>query len=121
MNELRLDLYESSQNLTCPPLLLFFTMVFFKKKNCDRWSITIYYDPKFSFFLKFYIIISLKKYDSHTLYFKIFKAFLKAWRSACNDTQSPTLVVPSQNKFLLSQILFQGPCKSSIHVQVCID
>ncbi|KAG1334150.1 putative polygalacturonase ADPG1-like [Cocos nucifera] len=46
------------------------------------------------------------------------QGFLKAWDAACLDSRSPTLVIPPGKTFLLSQISFEGPCNSSIHVQV---
>ncbi|XP_073113511.1 probable polygalacturonase At2g43860 [Elaeis guineensis] len=43
--------------------------------------------------------------------------FLKAWGVACLDFRLPTLLVPPEKIFLLSQIAFEGLCNSSIHVQ----
>ncbi|XP_038985552.1 probable polygalacturonase At1g80170 [Phoenix dactylifera] len=46
------------------------------------------------------------------------QGFLRAWGVACSDFRVPTVVIPPRRTFLLSQIEFEGPCKSSIHVQV---
>nr|XP_010906940.1 probable polygalacturonase At2g43860 [Elaeis guineensis] len=46
------------------------------------------------------------------------QSFVKAWGVACLDFGFPTLLIPPGKTFLLSQIAFEGPCKSSIHVQV---
>ncbi|XP_042415384.1 probable polygalacturonase At1g80170 [Zingiber officinale] len=46
------------------------------------------------------------------------QAFLKGWNAVCADAGAPTLLVPSGTTFLLSQIIFSGPCKAKIHVQI---
>ena len=46
----------------------------------------------------------------------VFQAFKKAWEAACSS-QGSVLVVP-KNNYLLKPITFEGPCKSSITVQV---
>ncbi|KAG6490431.1 hypothetical protein ZIOFF_051727 [Zingiber officinale] len=44
------------------------------------------------------------------------QAFLKGWNAVCADAGAPTLLVPSGTTFLLSQIIFSGPCKAKIHI-----
>ncbi|WJZ94041.1 hypothetical protein VitviT2T_012934 [Vitis vinifera] len=44
------------------------------------------------------------------------EAFKKAWEAACSS-QGSVLVVP-KNNYLLKPITFEGPCKSSITVQI---
>ncbi|KAH7657157.1 Polygalacturonase protein [Dioscorea alata] len=46
------------------------------------------------------------------------KAFLKAWGKTCADAAYSTLLIPSGKTFLLTTLMFQGPCKSNVHVQV---
>ncbi|ONM29629.1 Pectin lyase-like superfamily protein [Zea mays] len=46
------------------------------------------------------------------------KAFLAAWKAACSDEARPVVVVPGGRTFLLSQVTFQGPCKSPITIQL---
>jgi polygalacturonase len=46
------------------------------------------------------------------------QAFLAAWKAACSDEARPVVVVPGGRTFLLSQVTFQGPCKSPITIQV---
>ncbi|XP_050387211.1 probable polygalacturonase At3g15720 [Argentina anserina] len=42
------------------------------------------------------------------------QAFLKAWRDVCGSTQeTPTLIIPKGNIFLVSSLVFQGPCKAA--------
>ncbi|KAK8525046.1 hypothetical protein V6N13_016040 [Hibiscus sabdariffa] len=46
-------------------------------------------------------------------------AFMKAWSDTCNATNNPTLVIPQGKQFLVRQMIFKGPCKSStIKVQL---
>ncbi|XP_024011066.1 probable polygalacturonase At3g15720 [Eutrema salsugineum] len=47
------------------------------------------------------------------------KAFVDAWKAVCgNGGNNKTLLIPSDNTFLLQPIVFQGPCKSpSVQVQ----
>ncbi|KAJ9695794.1 hypothetical protein PVL29_010992 [Vitis rotundifolia] len=45
------------------------------------------------------------------------EAFKKAWKAACSSPGS-VLVVPKDKNYLLKPITFQGPCKSSITVQI---
>ncbi|XP_008813782.1 polygalacturonase-like [Phoenix dactylifera] len=40
------------------------------------------------------------------------KPFLSAWAAACGSSQPSAIIVPA-GRFLLSQALFQGPCKNS--------
>jgi len=47
------------------------------------------------------------------------KAFLAAWQAACSDGRGePVMAIPGERVFLLSQVSFQGPCKSPITVKV---
>ncbi|XP_072999189.1 probable polygalacturonase At3g15720 [Typha latifolia] len=46
------------------------------------------------------------------------QAFLKTWEAACADPRYSTFLVPAGRTFLLSRILFYGPCKSGIHFQL---
>ncbi|CAH2046421.1 unnamed protein product [Thlaspi arvense] len=49
------------------------------------------------------------------------KAFVEAWKSMCSSGgENKTLLIPSENTFLLQPLVFQGPCKSS-SVQVQFD
>ncbi|KAK6930416.1 Glycoside hydrolase, family 28 [Dillenia turbinata] len=45
------------------------------------------------------------------------KAFLKAWASACASVKSSTLYVP-RGTFLMKAVVFKGPCKNKITVQI---
>ena len=54
---------------------------------------------------------------SHKYKCWVFQAFKKAWKAACSSPGS-VLVVPKNKNYLLKPITFQGPCKSSITVQV---
>ncbi|RVW46924.1 Polygalacturonase [Vitis vinifera] len=45
------------------------------------------------------------------------EAFKKAWEAACSS-QGSVLVVPKNKNYLLKPITFEGPCKSSITVQI---
>ncbi|GLT71721.1 hypothetical protein SLA2020_437190 [Shorea laevis] len=51
------------------------------------------------------------------------KAFNKAWAAVCGASQQgrPSLYIPSGKTFLLTPIKFEGPCKSSVQVQVLGD
>ncbi|KAK8936288.1 putative polygalacturonase [Platanthera zijinensis] len=44
------------------------------------------------------------------------KAFLKTWKAACADSRNPYFVVPGRGgrKYLLSKIVFEGPCQSAL-------
>ncbi|XP_049402310.1 polygalacturonase-2-like [Solanum stenotomum] len=46
------------------------------------------------------------------------KAFEKAWKEACSSKTPVQFVVPQNKNYLLKQITFSGPCKSSISVQI---
>ncbi|URE32721.1 Cytochrome b5-like Heme/Steroid binding domain [Musa troglodytarum] len=46
------------------------------------------------------------------------QAFTNAWNAVCSDAAAPTFVVPSGMTFLLGQVVFQGPCKSNVHVEI---
>uniref|UniRef100_A0A1S3YIN3 Probable polygalacturonase At3g15720 n=1 Tax=Nicotiana tabacum TaxID=4097 RepID=A0A1S3YIN3_TOBAC len=47
------------------------------------------------------------------------QAFQQAWLDVCYDCENPTMNLPSEKLFLLSPILFQGPCNSTtINIQV---
>ncbi|WOL17508.1 polygalacturonase-like [Canna indica] len=46
------------------------------------------------------------------------KAFMDPWRAACDDPNNPTFLVPGGMTFYLSQISFDGPCKSTLHVML---
>ncbi|XP_077233344.1 putative polygalacturonase At3g15720 [Tasmannia lanceolata] len=45
-------------------------------------------------------------------------AFLRAWGAACAAYGGPTIYIPGAKIFLLKPIQFQGPCNSSINIQV---
>ncbi|KAJ8570478.1 hypothetical protein K7X08_037450 [Anisodus acutangulus] len=45
-------------------------------------------------------------------------AFEKAWKEACSSNTPVLFVVHHNKKYLLKQITFSGPCKSSISMQV---
>ncbi|PSS34848.1 Polygalacturonase [Actinidia chinensis var. chinensis] len=45
------------------------------------------------------------------------QAFLRAWTSACNSVQAATIYVP-RGRFLLKAVVFRGPCKNQINVQI---
>ncbi|XP_060967147.1 uncharacterized protein LOC115711203 isoform X3 [Cannabis sativa] len=45
-------------------------------------------------------------------------AFEKAWQKACSSNVPIVLVVPSQNTYLVKPIVFRGPCKSKVTVQI---
>ena len=45
------------------------------------------------------------------------KAFLDAWRAACDCTGHNKLLIP-KGDFLVGQIIFAGPCKSPVHVEL---
>ncbi|THU52337.1 hypothetical protein C4D60_Mb10t02950 [Musa balbisiana] len=42
------------------------------------------------------------------------QAFVQAWATACADTRSPVILVPSGKTFLIGEITLLGPCKSRI-------
>ena len=68
------------------------------------------------------ILLNLTSYQdkymrSHKYKCWVFQAFKKAWKAACSSPGS-VLVVPKNKNYLLKPITFQGPCKSSITVQV---
>ncbi|XP_019223377.1 PREDICTED: probable polygalacturonase At3g15720 [Nicotiana attenuata] len=47
------------------------------------------------------------------------QAFQQAWLDVCYDCENPTMNLPSEKLFLLSPIIFQGPCNSpTINIQV---
>ena len=52
------------------------------------------------------------------LYLCCQKAFLATWQAACSDQARPIMVIPGRRTFLLSEVTFQGPCKSPITIQV---
>lgn len=54
------------------------------------------------------------------VWFFFLQNFLQVWDSVCQDSSSPTLLVPQGYAFLLQQIQFNGPCQSEIHVQVIV-
>ncbi|KAM6570409.1 hypothetical protein CsatB_018394 [Cannabis sativa] len=49
---------------------------------------------------------------------KMENAFEKAWQKACSSNVPIVLVVPSQNTYLVKPIVFRGPCKSKVTVQI---
>jgi polygalacturonase len=48
----------------------------------------------------------------------LLQAFEKAWQKACSSNVPIVLVVPSQNTYLVKPIVFRGPCKSKVTVQI---
>lgn len=46
------------------------------------------------------------------------QAFVQAWATACADTRSPVILVPSGKTFLIGEITLLGPCKSRIDFRV---
>lgn len=46
------------------------------------------------------------------------QAFQDAWNAACAAGGSSTVLVPGGSSFLLSYVIFNGPCKSQIHLRV---
>ncbi|XP_047320308.1 probable polygalacturonase At3g15720 [Impatiens glandulifera] len=47
------------------------------------------------------------------------KAFLQAWNKTCTSSSNATMVVPEGNKYLLTPLQFNGPCKGpSVQVQI---
>ncbi|XP_010527120.1 PREDICTED: probable polygalacturonase At3g15720 [Tarenaya hassleriana] len=46
------------------------------------------------------------------------KAFLKAWEKVCGANDPQTLQIPHGKNFLLQPLAFNGPCKSTIQVQL---
>ncbi|CAN4109240.1 unnamed protein product [Withania somnifera] len=46
------------------------------------------------------------------------KAFEGAWNEACSSNKPVNFVVHHQKNYLLKQIIFSGPCKSSISMQI---
>ncbi|KAG9449400.1 hypothetical protein H6P81_009365 [Aristolochia fimbriata] len=46
------------------------------------------------------------------------KAFQTAWAKACSSSPAPVMVVPANKNYLLKQITFSGPCKSSITLKI---
>ncbi|WVZ72489.1 hypothetical protein U9M48_020939 [Paspalum notatum var. saurae] len=53
-----------------------------------------------------------------SVYIHCSKAFLATWQAACSDQSRPVMLVPGRRTFLLSQVTFQGPCKSPITIQL---
>ncbi|KAM6592178.1 hypothetical protein CsatA_014783 [Cannabis sativa] len=45
-------------------------------------------------------------------------AFERAWEEACSSNVTVTLKVPQNNNYLLKPIVFQGPCKSNVTIQI---
>ncbi|XP_020580021.1 polygalacturonase-like [Phalaenopsis equestris] len=45
-------------------------------------------------------------------------AFEKAWKAACSATGPATLVVSNKTTYLLKAIVFSGPCKSKVYLQI---
>ncbi|XP_062088653.1 polygalacturonase [Humulus lupulus] len=45
------------------------------------------------------------------------KAFLKAWTAACGLARASTMYVP-KGRFLLNAIVFRGPCRNRVTVQI---
>lgn len=45
------------------------------------------------------------------------QAFVKAWGAVCNSAQAVTMYVP-QGRFVIKAVVFRGPCKSKINVQI---
>ncbi|XP_020245232.1 polygalacturonase ADPG2-like [Asparagus officinalis] len=46
------------------------------------------------------------------------QAFSTAWDVACNASDSTTMLIPSGKTFMIYPVVFKGPCKSPVHVQV---
>ncbi|CAL4958516.1 unnamed protein product [Urochloa decumbens] len=46
------------------------------------------------------------------------QAFLATWQAACSDGNRPVMAIPGGRAFLLSQVSFQGPCKSPITIKL---
>ncbi|CAK9133383.1 unnamed protein product [Ilex paraguariensis] len=44
-------------------------------------------------------------------------ALVSAWKEACASVTPSTILIP-KNNYALSQVLFEGPCKSSINFQI---
>ncbi|ONK58240.1 uncharacterized protein A4U43_C09F10040 [Asparagus officinalis] len=49
------------------------------------------------------------------------QAFSTAWDVACNASDSTTMLIPSGKTFMIYPVVFKGPCKSPVHVQICSD
>ncbi|KAL1807901.1 hypothetical protein ACET3Z_024891 [Daucus carota] len=45
------------------------------------------------------------------------QAFVKAWATVCNSAQAVTMYVP-QGRFCIRAVVFRGPCKNKIIVQI---
>ncbi|CAO2185867.1 unnamed protein product [Urochloa humidicola] len=46
------------------------------------------------------------------------QAFLATWQAVCSDGNKPVMAVPGGRAFLLSQVTFEGPCKSPITIKL---
>uniref|UniRef100_A0A2C9V075 Polygalacturonase n=1 Tax=Manihot esculenta TaxID=3983 RepID=A0A2C9V075_MANES len=40
-------------------------------------------------------------------------AFVKTWNATCNDSDTPTMIIPDGKTFLVHQVTLAGPCKST--------
>ena len=70
-------------------------------------------------FYKYLVIYPLIRIN---LFFFLEKAFVEAWKAMCSSGGSnKTLLIPSDNTFLLQPLVFQGPCNSpSVQVKVIL-
>lgn len=41
------------------------------------------------------------------------QAFVKTWNATCNDSDTPTMIIPDGKTFLVHQVTLVGPCKST--------
>ncbi|CAO2193875.1 unnamed protein product [Urochloa humidicola] len=46
------------------------------------------------------------------------QAFLATWQAVCSDGNKPVMAIPGGRAFLLSQVSFEGPCKSPITIKL---
>ncbi|XP_074320481.1 polygalacturonase-like [Silene latifolia] len=46
------------------------------------------------------------------------RAFEKAWKQVCSSTGSASLLVPSNQNYLLKPLTFSGPCKANVTLKI---
>jgi hypothetical protein len=95
------------------------------KGDCHTDDSNVYFCYSFIFhFMQLFFIYFFhmkQNFKSNTI-FKLSckKAFTKAWLDVCGSTlDTPTLIIPEGQNFMLQPLSFQGPCKSTtINVKV---
>jgi len=59
--------------------------------------------------------------QSMTHGYQYLQAFSSAWNATCGAAMPSTMIIPSGKTFLLGPVVFSGPCKSLVHLQVLLS